>query len=454
MLEKEETVQDIKRALYKKVLYSMMMPDLYEPPRISTPFQNAWTAIAKTWSVSQLTMGAAGGSNSPMGSNEAFVALFPDLLRNAVIYDPNVNAVAWNYQAYGSSFGTAFSPQTPATSWSMNVSTVDGENTPVHIVWFQPTLAYAPHGNKLYVGGRRGDDRRYFWMNKNDTLTMQVVGGTSTTCVVSLDLYSPSGVTEGYTAASFAIVALTSHTFSLTVSNAGYFALNVQTLVSVDLSVQGINMFGTSSVFRHVANPNISSNDGAVGAWSKVSNAVQITNTSSLTNASGYLTFDQIAGGIDWQQWPGNYNNFAATNTSQTFPFVNGCDIYYKPQNSDQFNLTPSTVIVNGAMVDGYWDMEKQLSYLLVYIQSIGSTNTFFAKLSGGLNYTTTDLFREVESGEINQADYFDALGLLQKAPQYFENPTHVEKILSFVEKAVSLATDIIPIGELVAEVA
>jgi hypothetical protein len=115
-----------------------------------------------------------------------------------------------------------------------------------------------------------------------------------------------------------------------------------------------------------------------------------------------------------------------------TFDVRDGGYVYLKPSDPEDFDFRAYTLTKNGTLTDSFYPV-KEVSPFIACTSSItnGDGRSGFFEICHGVEYQTTDVWRNVEKPKISPASFKAAGVILTRLPQYHKNKSHMDTILA-----------------------
>lgn len=416
------------------------------------PFQ---TAVANPWN--KITVpwlnGNAQVTYPMLPVTDSLIFIFRNPLCSTIFYDPNYAGNTWTYSIFGSSVTSALSVGTPAPTWALGGNAFNpASKTPLHAVVGKALSSYAPHGANWFAAGVSKQPKRFFWMQSGDTLVVQLGWATigSVSIWVSLDIWTSEGGLVENVLSSTPITSGTSGNATITLGNNwGYFAANVVlgpssgTLTS--LQVTSMQISGTRSVWCHQCVPGIDSNLPACKTAKVVAACIDYKNTAQPLLRAGICTMLQAPQGEHWTNFIGaNAGNGVARlltlNGDEDQEAVEGAYSFMKPTQPSDFDFIEAYDVDDSGLCDSYWPLENDSSFLIMgcQIPNTAGAQVGYWIVSFGVEYQTTDKWREIDYPTINYEATKMALVHLADIPQYHKNDVHWNEIWEAIKNVGS----------------
>jgi len=432
---------------FEQVSAYLVNPHLAPACRWSSEFSELPTAVARPWAVFNAPWsGTIAGSTNSIPNTDQIMCVFRNPLRSQVFFDPNIANVAASYNIFGVTPATELDLLLP--SQSMVVSTGrSGVQEQIHLVYAKSASTYSPHGQTLYTGSIGGDERRFFWgdigENFNFPITPSLTDATGLT--LSADMWTPGGIVDDFQIITHAVVTGISTLFTFTPTTSGYFSFSVANLASPANVLNIINPAIISSQFHacHRSMPFFDQNVGSVDALRVMAATVMYTNRAAPLNQQGQIAGLQSPVGKHWTDYVyGGYQSVAGANGATVKDIATGIYGFIKPSELSDFDMRADFITENGALVDSSYPLDDKEGFLVVYAQVTGTAvgQDGYYTISYGLEYQTTDVWRELGAPIYGPDVYRRALTELKNYPQWHENPLHWADLWNGIKSAASTA--------------
>lgn len=449
---------------YERIASSLAVPALNDPERWSSEFSTAPTAIASPWAQTVAGWNIAGNSTINIPNTDMFGFVFRSAERAAILYDANSSAQTMTYAVYGSSPGGDEILTLPSSSWSIfNGGTGVALNVPetLHTPYALATSTYRPHGTTLFAGADGVSTSRYFWLDGHTTMSITYTTVATQVPVFIADIWTPDGVSQGnYTVAGSTGTSQTT-TLKTNAYPAGYYAFRVfQTVATGVLSILSMTIQDVGGpICCHRCIPGYDVNVGSVTGIRVLAAALMYTNEAALINKQGKIAGFQSPQGTHWTDYVksgGAFSNVASAQGSVTLTVDNGMYGFLKPTKPSDFDVQTYIEVDSGNLVDSFYPLDHQSAFLVLYTTiSITGGQDGYWTASYGVEYQTSDVWREIGFPECEKSVYDRALESLKYLPQFHENPLHISDIWDTIKNSASAMLDgVVKYGPTVATLA
>ena len=346
-----------------------------------------------------------------------------------------------------------------------NISTLNtGKVTPIVPLWFDSTTGSAPHGPQLYCGvdpevnGKEG----YFWVDRGATIsiTQSIASPTD-----SVDLFAYHNAAD----TSLATLAFGSTpTISFTISNTvypvannngggrgGYFRLVYNTVAPEgDDSSQGVKVTiqnqSNSDVYAHLALPNVANHLNHISRMRVNAASMLIRNMASSIAKNGSMQCASFEEGTDWRGLIGVQQliNYAAIQNTYQGGAETGSYSFLHSGGQNDFSWFAYVNFDEGSTTP------TQVQFPLKHCRFVCATAScttqggqpglnFFVHNTSAIEFQTNDQWYDARPPSASFRDTVDAIQLVRRETQFFENPSHLAKIGSFLSHFAKEAEEI-----------
>jgi hypothetical protein len=414
-----------------KAILAIVYPEGSESVRFGSMFGSTKTAVAKPWSVFNSGWGAVSLTSTVQDS---VVFAYPDPYCSLITVTTLTTSQTYTFS------GTLPTPGTitgaGGTTYGvlpLNPSVMQGLPGYVHgRSWFPARLLRGP-----YQG------YNFYYLQSGDSISITYNGGAQV-FNVTLVKYWLGDVEESNSKTINGISTIT-----MTMSSTGYYALKITSATTTN-TLGGPEPFAISftlsstgpqanAYWSHQTMPFIDTNAASVDGIKVVGLSVLWTNTSPAMYKNGEIGMLQLP---STEQWP-NYNNYGVLSDIQdavTLPAANGGYIYRKMQQAKDldFKIFEENYNPGTSYTDAYWPLERDADFLAVaaYVP-VNTGQSAKIKVSYHVEYRTTDVWRDTEYPDISPAAVEQALLLISRCQQAFENPTHLSQLWDFFKDSI-----------------
>jgi hypothetical protein len=433
---------------YAEIVLALTTPKDSRPIRWTSLYSSMPTATAAPWNIlttpwtnSQTVTQTF--TQLPVDTALAFV--FRDAERAIVMYDPNPTAKTFTYAIYGVGVVSENAASVPSVVFVMGVDN-SGVTTPLKTPYMLGTTPYQPHGPMCFAGAAPRDEmRRYFWLDGNATATSTVSG--TVTCFGEgafsgnflMDLWSENGESLAIGHVGVSNVA---PGFVLNVPKSGYYAFSFQMVAETGtLSMNNLTYSSSSSTFQHLCIPHYDVNVLSVDGIRVISASGMYTNEAAPINAQGKVVGVQLPVQVTWMDYirGSPISQLTSTGEAATQPAATGIYGFLKPTQPSDFNINTHVQVVDNILVDSFYPLGHDSAFLAigVSITTLAGQDGYFT-FAFGVEYQTTDVWREVTISPCSEQLYDAALRSLRPMRQWHENPLHMGDIMNWIKKAGS----------------
>jgi len=392
--------------------------------------------------------GAATTAKQALNNGDTFLAVFRDVRRNIIVYDPNITAKGWQYIV-----------RVVDTSGAADVPHMSEE--PPEYSYAEALLSYTPHGPYLFPG-RDEEGNTYFWIDSPDSSsTVEFSNLPTTQNYVRGTCYSHGQVQDDVTVTC----PLGPNTFSFQVPYSGYWRFTV--FNTNPGTNNGYNMIisGTSAVFCHLPATDYVQNMSSATGGRVLAASAMYSNRASSFVAKGDITIAQIPGEEDWmssvglsEQGTAAFGVPSATLQSrprdqwESLPVKGGAYAFLKLQDLDN-DLKMRTLRKVGAKT-AYpfcepYELSSGCDYLVItpsVASSVGDTSQDGRwEVNTSIEFTTGNSWCEVGRAKVRPTEWLDIEYYIRDMPQFYDNPFHLKDIFKFAkEKILPIAGQIL----------
>jgi len=454
-------MQSSNMTLVEQIAASFAMPELRTVVRYPSSFSQALTAVAAPYTV-QTAAWNTGSTNQSVSANDmaCFVTRSPEAA--VVVYDANTSASSWAYQFSGTSLVSGV-PVIPAQTFTVNCLPQGKSYIPT--IYGTALNAYAPHGGTMYAGFLpEASPGKWFWMNGGDSLTVTGNMQTNVTtfnCSLHLDSWNPATgfqPSAAYTA-STAFPYNTNTTLTLSVPADGYYCMafvteqTIGAAVPIPFTFSSVKLSGSGDNWCHLALPYYSNNLASAEGVRVLSVSARYTNEAAEIYRQGKIAALQVPETNHWYDYvqpnSGGFTAISQALGAETLPLDKGLYIFLKPTKPDDFDYRSNLEVENGSIVDSRWPIDQRTSFLAIYaVCTTAQGRDGYFTFSFGVEYLTTDVWREINTPSIEPKIYEEAIRLVGTLKQIHENPLHISDIWNGIKSfAASVASGITKYG-------
>lgn len=477
---------------------SVVLPSSYTM-RYRAGWTSEKTAVANPFEISTLDFSeekAAGMVDMELATGNTFVAVSKDPLNAIVEYYPNPTGKPISYHANFSSTASSSAPATVRPNYRLEYTPSTGlpVTYPLRPVSFTDTQvgssAHAhPHGKVMFCKRERHGSPllSWFYMTRGETLRFLMYNsaadsGSSNTG--SLNIHRRNGSTWALEES----VSFTNVTFvDYTTLDSGWYAASVSISalndVAQPLAVLGLEILsggqggvppGPTNHLSHRPMPGLDERYSITGM--RVNGAsIMVTPDSTEMAKGGRVTGIQMPSNFVVEGFVSNANSGTISDTminlagSDTRDFNLGGYAYLKPRTQESFDLehpivfnidrNPQSVYGNtgaSTVCDYVSYFEPPDGWLCygVYTPKAIITSGAAPNYAGAIahvtydwsvEYTHNDMWLPLKAAPIGDPQFNEIMRLVVSAPQFHENPLHIEDIKRWYNAAVPIAKTIAP---------
>jgi len=308
---------------------------------------------------------------------------------------------------------------------------------------------YQPHGPYMYSGTCPQNAGRYFWIDVlaaygSSTVTFTLSVAETSGGGVYADMWDDGFILQNVVGATYAADA---SSVALTIPNPGYYCFRFVAISAVTISSMIYSNPGTPT-FCHLPIPGYEMNWPAVNKVRIPCVSLKLTNKAAVLYQQGEISILQWPTGVSWTKHVAGstvFNNFASAANQVTYAAKNGIYGYLKPTSDQDLNFH-SPMRYNGLSIqDVSYPLAEQSDYIGAAIEVEEDTGReFIVTKQFGVEYESTDVWREYAEGTVANATWDEALTILKKAPQFGENPFHWKTIWGGIKKIAANTTSAI----------
>lgn len=383
------------------------------------------------------------GTYSEMDPGAAFIALYRDPLRCAVVFTPNVATDQGNpaatppvpptYQSYA--YDAVFSGK---TSFALPSTMHTGSPIPIAVSYLKARNAWRPHGDYLYCGtARKNPSLDFVYLDKGASVHFsQTYVGSSTADLIGITKWDGGDCTE------LSPLTFSGGTANFVATQPCYLAFSFIPEAYTTTTNVRFYLIGSGDVFAHRSAPGAFEHYNQLQTYRTIGNSILWKDVANELNKNGSIFAGTINDGTPF------WNHLTAANItplgdSYTGKMVKGLYAFVKPTSQSDFNMKKCMEITDGVLTGSnyYLDSENGLSYSVVRgdVQFAGSNAASVAPgavylfvFASCYEYTTNDQWIEREFSEYSWSQGMDALEGISRVPAYHENPLHFSDLVAF----------------------
>jgi hypothetical protein len=439
----------------ERIILTQTMPENSEPVRYSSPYTTLPTAVApiyRTLPAPWLGTTTWSSTKQQLPATDMMAAVFRCPQRAAIVYDANPSNTNFQYQWYGCTDSVTVVNPTASFSTTVFNGQMKYLKTP-YAVSLTPT--YSPHETFQYALTDTSGRPRYIELESTTAVTCTVTGTASASVTMSLTLWTDDGPNENFIFQTQTLSAGTAN-FALTVPNRGYYAVAIYTANTGTYTVSALIYSCSSSVFRHLALPNLAANLASTDGIRISSMSIRYTNEASDLNKQGKIVGYQVPQGEHWDDYINNYQTVSGAPQAVQLPIDNGIYGYAKLTQPSDIDLNDYFLISNGVICDSFAPIDQKSAFLLVYAQvTTPAGQDGYFTLAYHLEYQTTDIWRTLGYPKYTTAMFDAAIESIKVLPQWYENPSHWENLWAKIKSvAGTVASGLVKYGPTVIKAA
>jgi len=416
------------------------------------------TATASLIDMFDVDWDSGSTANRPLQPDENMLVLQRIPTCGVIKYFANTDGNLMNYKwSVMSQRGTD-----PVPAYTPFLSLVSNEPYPLKVITAVDNGgAYQPHGSVWYAAsaGISGDARRWFWCNWNDTVVIKVQNTTGATTVFKLDTWTftpDTGlnqldqiVTGNILDNGYATLTATPAS-GLSGSKGTYVAFDLISTVSGDVvgtSAAGdpmIKISGTGYCFGHQAFSNIPNNAPTAGKMRIIGASAMYSNGASFTEVNGFVYGAQLSSATHWLDYVGDLTSLLDVTGVERKTAKQGIYGFLKPSDmaTDMKMYSFLTATKTGVITDSCWPIKNDFEVLVLYAQVpvVGGRSAQWT-VQFAAEFTTTNKFFVTDLPRQSTATTQRCFDSIQELTQFYENPSHMAKILKGIGHAFQVVT-------------
>jgi len=447
-----QTIADVRRGnkgkkfVFEEVMEYMACPIASIAQRFSDIYTLTPTAVAVPWARTPVGVDAVNldqTASEQIDSSDSIAFFFRDPLRSMILYDANEVQSQWSYNAI--------------FEGEVSTITLVGNRTEsaAPILWYVPNgTTFQAHGPVWYAGRSEFDSLKYFWIDGTSTNVSQMIitisGAIPANNAIDFNLVRYNGG-ELYPATYTGRISSGSTTVTINLASgdnqSAYYGLSYQmvtTLATVlaaafNVTLISVVIQGTSSVFRHLCLPGLPDNLTSTAGIRINAVSGMITNTAAPNYRSGQVVGFQIPQGEDWVEYAFNTQaKLGSSVNSGQLDLENGMYGYLKATQGSDFFLFENYLNEQGGKLQSItYPLEGKSDYLCIYAvchELLG--RQYYWTGAYGIEYITTDVWRETEPPELPEKAFETAVVDLKYMQQWHTNVFHLSDIWDFIKNA------------------
>jgi len=448
-----------RKNLVESIALSLALPELGVTYRYPDAISRSESAVSNVFEVN--TAGWWGSTapraNSALAQTDCLAVLRRVPAAAYIQYFANPTAQTYQYNILGQDIavlGTGFTDAPPALSFTQLISFPANDYVKYIYGNTNSLTGFNPHGTSVYAGSLTSGptDARFFWLQNGDQFKTTITNrsGQSITATFVLDYFDPAG---GFikdaddTGSPTTIANNASANVSATAAKPGYYAprfIASGAVLAIDGQVQFSNntISGAGDCLGHNPLPGISSNLGAINSLRVLSASIKYTNKASILNKEGQIVAYQLPKGESWFKYvqanSGGFTALVSNAKASITTADNGIFAFLRPTDFKDFEYTEWFRIINGVIWDSFWPIDKPGPQLMVYanVSNFGGQDGYF-RFDFGVEYLTTDQWREMKVSEVGNETYNSAMQVVAAMDQVHENPLHISDLFGKIKSVI-----------------
>lgn len=319
------------------------------------------------------------------------------------------------------------------------VTTVPDEMTFLKSSLAKANTAWQPHGSTVWSGCDLGLPPRYFWMTKDDVVSLALASAGTPTWNIRLYKWAENGPELAYqaTVASSATAA-----FSRDIMSDGYYALAFTTSISTEVTISNAKWRSPTggainSVWAHKDFKDLNKNMASTVQLRVIAASLMYSNDSPQMYKEGRIAGVQLPANVSWMNYVDNDDTVRTLKDSVELEAKNGMYGFVRPTAPSDFDWF-SHLQRNkaGQITDGCFPIKATASFATISVrvnEEMGMKGRW--TFCHGIEYQTTDIWRETGLPEYPKAIFNEATDLIVTVPNFIENPVHIAKIFAAIAK-------------------
>jgi len=403
-------------------------------------FDSDPTAVASPFTLQPIAFPVPSGTDIPAPMVQSATTLpifaFRDPMRSVVVYTANPSPGSSNViSVYVGQFYDA--TEGIIQSWPVSL----GPN-PINPAYFSCiSTAWQAHGPVLYLGASPSKNRRFFWLNRCDTLVFTLTGLTSDSAG-AITLYNWSGAADANAGEqTFSGAGTTTFTFGTAdgVSGVqpGYYAAELDCSAAAPATVS-MSFTVNQDCFSHLALKNFSSNLPFIQKARVTAVSLMLTNTSQVLDLAGENACMQMKAPKHWFNAAfGNFSSIQSLKGCTNMIAREGSYGFLKPLEEDDFKMNAhwSYDPNLGCLMDSFYPLAEKSDYLLIFskVDNVLGQAGFFTA-AHAVEYETDDVWRDTQLCHLTNAQALLACKAVQQIEQWHKNALHLDEIWSKIK--------------------
>lgn len=426
--------------------------------RFSDSGTGAPTLLFKAQSDFTYDYTSASAENKQLPSRETMFVCRRDAVVPLIYYNANAANAGWAYEWICQESGTAVFPIT------------SGQNY-IEPRYSHPSLAYAPHGQKLPAFKTKRNSHRYMWVDgcaanpasilaflPTDAAGVNIPVPAGTNIVVKI--YKWDGHQDELVGTVYMPATTVRSTFGI-LTDGGYYRVEafytemVAPTPGTSIQGMGVSCSGTTANFCHISINNLDNIATSVSAERVLTSTLKVSNASAPGFAAGMIYDADVFNGQPWTTLSKGSAQIGELDTVQTRPAGKGWYGFARLENLDDLDMR-TQMSVNGLLNDGvaseeiYGDLDQDAPYkVAAFILPPPGANFPSDRF---LNIETTTVIEAMGNTDLVEPEYPDtspeqweaALLIFASIPSGYENPTHWRDILAAIGKVGATVTPVI----------
>jgi len=422
--------------------------------------------------------------NPMLPADQSLAIVFRNPLRAFVFYDPNLTNTQYSYAVYTNQQAAEYTPKKnkrveeikkaamKKSVTSKSIKVLEDYEPPkkfgkhhkfgaspakqdtfvlqatepqfINMVYATSNVTYSPHGSTVYAGSvDREPDARYLWMDEGVDVELNVTqaSGGAVNLTLTANAWTPGGAEEDAAVVTTSIPNNTATLVTLTIPSSAYYSFSVTSAATTTFTMNGLNYSGAADVWCHRCMPGFDQILTSFGAVRITAAAIMYSNNVSTAYSQGRIVGYQPPPGSHWMDYAlqESWSGIANSQNSTVKKASNGMYGYLKPARLSDFDLKPSYSIANGVLVNSFYPIDSEDSFILLSPNiepgTTPNAQDGFYTLRYAWEASTTNPIFDSEVSKIPSEVYEAALEMVRNAGQWKENPSHIADLVSNIKR-------------------
>jgi len=210
----------------------------------------------------------------------------------------------------------------------------------------------------------------------------------------------------------------------------------------VDIGVGSITVTCDGSIWGFQSIPDWNLNVNSIETIVIPSATMDYKNYANDMFKQGQMVSIELPANTEWDQYIGDYEKVASFAGNKENSFDKNKYTILKVGQMEELGLRTNCIVKNGILMDVGWpmigDCQSILSYLNLSMNNTPITGSQNAEVWDmyGLNYQTSDVWRETKVSTMHPVQCMNALVQMRRIPFSMPNDGHVTRIIKEVESA------------------